>query len=526
MKSITPCFKFVVFCTFRFVPPLLFTLFMSGCHPTARQERTAKQDTMMEDPGSAHVEKSGRAVIRPGVYHRALRNPLKGFTGGTGEWRTLQMVYIYWNDIENDESDGIDKIRRVLDERWKDFPRQNIKVIPRVILHWTGEERTYWPADMETGDYTSEQFKFRVVRLIERLGELWNDDPRVAFVEVGLIGRWGEHHNPNPTPEVQALISDAFRRAMPDKLASVRHPWKEFEPGQFGVYWDSFAHYQQMYSQGRLIREMFKEDPAYWQRNYIGGEVAYDWGDWKIQPGETPAHSVRLPVHRDFIINTIRWLHTTQLRWIGNYEQHATPETFDAVRAGAEIMQKAFGYRFILDQVTFPTRVQAGDAFEVTLNVRNEGSAPFYYRWPLELALLDPETLEPVWKSHFEEVDIRDWLPGTDWPEPIWEEYDKWPGFVARWPEGELEYATPPLTYTSRGTFTPDIPEGEYILSLAILDPGGNVPSVRFATTNYLRGGRHPIGVIAIGEGEGGPLPPTFRFDSPHADRTLHYLIP
>lgn len=499
--------------------PLL--LLMAACFPSSRE-----RGQPLEDPGIAGLDASGRFTVRPRPYARALRNPLKGFTGGTGEWRTLHMMYIYWNDIEDDESDDIDKIRRVLDERWKDFPRQNIKVIPRVILHWTGEERTYWPADMATGDYTSEQFKSRVVRLIDRLGELWNDDPRVAFVEVGLIGRWGEHHNPNPTPDVQELISDAFRRAMPDKLASVRHPWKEFEPGQFGVYWDSFGHYQQMYSQGRLIRELFAEDPTYWQRQYIGGEVAYDWGDWKIQPGETPAHSVRLPVHRDYIINTIRWLHTTQLRWIGNYEQHAAPETFDAVRAGAEIMQKAFGYRFILEQVTFPAQVRAGETFEVELHVRNEGSAPFYYRWPLELALLDPDTLEPVWRAPFEEVDIRDWLPGTDWPEPTWVEYDKWPGFVAVWPKGDLAYATPALPYSAKGHFTPDLPEGRYILSLAILDPGGNVPSVRFAIANYLRGGRHPIGIIAIGEGQGGPLPATFRFDNPHADRTLHYRIP
>jgi hypothetical protein len=469
---------------------------------------------------------SNYVIVEPLPYERALRNPLKGFTGGTGEWRTLQMVYIYWNDIENDESDGIDKIRDVLNERWKDFPSQNIKVIPRVILHWSGDVRKYWPADMEKDDYTSEQFKFRVVRLIERLGELWNNDPRVAFVEVGLIGRWGEHHGPNPTPEVQALISDAFARAMPNKLASVRHPWSEFERGQFGVYWDSFGHYQQMYAHGRRIAELFKEDPTYWQRNYIGGEVAYDWGDWKIQPGETPAHSVRLEVHRTFLINAIRWLHTTQLRWIGNYEQHATPDNLAETRAGAEIMQKVFGYRFLLEQVKFPSQVQRGVPFEVELTVRNEGAAPFYYDWPLELALLDPETLEPVWRAPFNGVDIRDWLPGSGWPEPTWAPYDKWPNFVASWPEGELEYANPAVSHAARSQFTADLPDGEYILSVAILDPGGNVPSVRFATANYLNGGRHPLGIIAIGEGRGRPLPKDFPFNDPHADRTLHYLIP
>ncbi len=500
-------------------------LLLAACQPVW-QENAISEQTHSEGSEVIVLDEAERVTIQPAPYERALRNPLKGFTGGTGEWKTLEMVYIYWNDIENDESDGIDKIRRVLDERWKDVPSQNMKVIPRVILHWNGDVRKYWPADMVKDDYSSEQFQFRVVRLIERLGELWNDDPRVAFVEVGLVGQWGEHHRPNPTPEVQALISDAFRRALPDKLASVRHPWKEFERGRFGAYWDSYGHQQQIYSQGRLIADIFKEDPAYWRRNYIGGEVAYDWGDWKIQPGETPAHSVRLPVHRDYLINLMRWLHTTQLRWIGNYEKHISPDTMDATLAGAEILQKVFGYRFLLEEVSFPGRVRRGEPFEVELKVLNEGAAPFYYDWQVELALLDPETLEPVWRAPFDGVDIRDWLPGSGWPEPTWVAYDKWPQFVGVWPEGELKYATPAATHAARSTFTADLPDGEYILSVAILDPGGNLPSLRFATANYLKGGRHPLGIIAVGDGRGGPLPADFRFDDPHSDKTLHYLVP
>ena len=510
-----------------FLLPL--ALILTSCQPVPMESiRDAGQETVRDEAQDIRRDDSDVVTIHPRVYERALRNPLKGFTGRDNEWATLQMEYIYWNDIENHESDGIEKIRRVLNERWEDYPDQHIKVIPRVILHWSGEERTYWPTDMETGDYTSEQFKQRVVRLIERLGKLWNEDPRVAFVEVGIVGKWGEHHSPNPTPEVQELISDAFRRALPDKLASVRHPWKSFEPGQFGWYWDSFGHQQQMYGQGSEMAEMFKAYPNYWRENYIGGEVAYNWGHWKIQPGETPAHSVKLPVHRDFLINTIRWLHATQLRWIDAYERFAVQQNFEleAVKAGAEIMQKTFGYRFLLEQVTFPARVQPGEPFEVELNVRNVGAAPFYYDWELELALLDPETLEPVWRAPFDGVDIRDWLPGSGWPAPEFVPYDSWPGFVAEWPEGELAYATPALSHPASGRFTPELPEGEYILSLAILDPGGQVPSVRFATKNYLEGGRHPVGIIAIGEGQGGALPETLRFDDPNADRTLRYLAP
>jgi hypothetical protein len=45
------------------------------------------------------------------------------------------------------------------------------------------------------------------------LGNPWNNDPRVAFVELGIFGMWGEHHSPSPTPAMQALVGSACRDA-------------------------------------------------------------------------------------------------------------------------------------------------------------------------------------------------------------------------------------------------------------------------------------------------------------------------
>ena len=65
-------------------------------------------------------------------------------------------------------------------------------MIPRVYLDWdSATNNEYWPADLQSGDWTSQQFKDRVVRLIGRLGEVWDNDPRVAWVQTGIIGYWG-----------------------------------------------------------------------------------------------------------------------------------------------------------------------------------------------------------------------------------------------------------------------------------------------------------------------------------------------
>lgn len=107
--------------------------------------------------------------------------------------------------------------------------------------------------------------------------------PRIAWVQLGLIGKWGEHHTPSPTPEIQNVLGDAFSEAFPDKHVTVRHPW-EFTDYQFGIYWDSWAHMYQVYPHGHGIERL--GDGTRWQTQPIGGEVAYNWGAYKVQPGD------------------------------------------------------------------------------------------------------------------------------------------------------------------------------------------------------------------------------------------------
>lgn len=70
-----------------------------------------------------------------------------------------------------------------------------------------------------------------------------------------------------------------------------------------------------------------------------------------------------------------------------------------------------------------------------------------------------------------------------------------------------------------------DIPCGEYILALAILDPSGMLPSVRFANTNYFEGGYTPLGYIGIDADVADAALPESEFDDIQNDRTLKYIF-
>ncbi|MDO8952900.1 MAG: hypothetical protein Q7U86_09765, partial [Draconibacterium sp.] len=100
------------------------------------------------------VNAQNEVIIQPKEYVGALRNPMMGFTtNGIKDhpWGSLAFSYLRWNELENNESDGINKIINVCNQKWGNVASKNVKVIPRVYLHWDGEQK-YWPSDMQKDD--------------------------------------------------------------------------------------------------------------------------------------------------------------------------------------------------------------------------------------------------------------------------------------------------------------------------------------------------------------------------------------
>jgi Domain of unknown function (DUF4832) len=423
-------------------------------------------------------------LVQPKEYTGPLRNPLKGLRAGSIDttaklpYASLAKCYIRWNEIEKSASDGVERIREFCDQHWAKMAAINTKVIPRVYLDWPPDGH-FWPSDLPRGDYTSENFTRRMVGLIEKLGQAWDDDPRVAYVETGLIGLWGEQHDPAPTAEQQKAMGDAFTASFHNKLLMNRYPG-HFTDYQFGIYWDSFGHKEEAPLHISLLKS--PRLASRWKIAPMGGETAFDWG---TPLGKNPTDA--LVRNTDTIVDLIRDLHWNHLGWLSEYDQHNPVAVANAAR-----VQESLGYRFVLDEVRYPARVDPGAAFRVSMLVRNTGSSPFYYPWPVELSLLDPDTKAARWRSQFAGFDLRSILPGAGATQICG------------------EFACPS-----------ELHRGDYLLAIAISDPAGNKPSARFATTNYFRGGRHPVGWISAGvPATQRPLP---AFDNPAQDQTINY---
>ncbi len=441
--------------------------------------------------------KQNKVTVYPAEYPGAIRNPLMGFRASlekNHEYATLAKTYIRWNEIENSASDGVEKIKAVCDAKWLGGTERNVKFVPRVYLVWPRRE-SGWPADLPEGNFTSDQFKERVIALIKKLGQAWDNDSRVAFVEMGLIGEWGEMEWPNTRDDIKEAISNQFAISFQNKLVMIRWPnTYNDDIYNFGYYWDSWGHYDQRYYGFQL-----KNVSPRWKTAPIGGEVAYGWGNALIQPGKGPNETVSLPIHRNFLINEIKSLHGSHMDWISDYDQ-----SNDIAKAGAAFIQKALGYNFVVSEVTYPKEIKTDTKFMFSFKVKNTGSTPIYYNWPVELSLLDPKTKQPVWKQTCTNIDIRTWLPGDVWDEKA--------GVYTVPAESNL---------VSQSFQLSGVPSGEYILALAILDPAGNRPSVRFAIQNYFNGGRHPIGKVGVNKTIDSFI--ISGFDDIQSDKSLSY---
>jgi hypothetical protein len=461
--------------------------------------------------------------------------------------------YMQWNMLEDKATDGLDKIIAYSNHRWADVEDINMKVIPRVFIVWMepwhgGRPKDpnnpddlngwHWPSDLPPevspyrqiphsggaypidgttpiiGGYFDPSFPERVERLVEKLGQAWDNDPRVAYVEMGIIGEWGEHHDPDIStfwpphdeadhvdnrtwiPGIEKVLGDAFTQAFKHKKVMVRYAY-EFKDYDFGIYWDSWAQPQE------ILRgyEAMKKLGDRWKTQPIGGEITWNWGDLKR------FHSFEQVLAdeptRCRAIEQIRNLHCNHLG--GNTWANATDTAF---QQHAAMLQKSLGYRFVLSDFTWPSSVKTGQPLDIAFNVTNTGSSPFYYSWPVEVALLDVQTHQKVWGKTLDGVDISTWMPGDNW-------------------SIETEsYQQAPETYrVSASTIIgATLPKGEYIVALAVLDPAGMQPSLRFANENYFTGGYHPMGYIGVDCKTDKREIPASLFNDIQDDTTLKYV--
>jgi len=276
----------------------------------------------------------------------------------------------------------------------------------------------------------------------------------------------------------------------------------DFKSYEFGYYWDSWGVGEE---DVRGYEEMMKMGDR-WKTQPIGGEVCWNWGDFSQFNSLTDI--LNSEPTRKKILKQIRDLHCNHL----GYFSYARPEvdfSQEALLKNAQTIQKALGYRYILSEFTYIKRIESSKSFDISFKVRNEGSSPFYYDWPVEVMLLDKNTKKKVWGTVLDGVKITQWMPGE------------------KWDDSAGKYTVAPTVHEVKRSLTLDksVANGEYIIAIAVLDPAGMLPALRFANKNYFTGGVHPMGYVGVGKDITKYGIPTADFGNIYTDQTLYYVV-
>ncbi|MDX2064529.1 MAG: DUF4832 domain-containing protein [Fimbriimonadaceae bacterium] len=388
-----------------------------------------------------------------------LDNPLKGwapyaFNGQAYALpHTMAFHYVSWRELEPAEGDYQftkferrwetegSRGRHVILRLYMDYPNQP-NALPTYLIDQGVKQTRYVTKEVGNGyspDYRDPRLLAALEKLIAKMGVRYNRDPRVAFLQLGTLGFWGEWHTwPRESlfapPEVQRRVINAYRRAFPNKHIMARYPGGELAPMNWlGFHDDMFPEDTDPPAGTRSLESTFlpmmrKSGLAQrWRTAPIGGEMVPRAAKRFLGPEwET----------------TKRALELAHFSWVGPYGP--SMETLSATeRTRAEWMVRRMGYNFVLNTADF---ARNPDHLLVQLRGTNTGVAPFYYRWPVRLAYIKDRGLGRVFESN---VDIRTWQPGP---------------FSAR-----IKLPLPQA--------------GESGVALGVIDPMTNRPAIRFANT-------------------------------------------
>lgn len=403
-----------------------------------------------------------------------LENPMKGFASYCDPGRVLscpsEMAFeeTGWDRVEPEEGRyAFDRWER---ELWDVPPAKGKHIVIRIYLDYPGQPSSVpkWLIAKgvrmtrydefgggETPDYGNPRLRESLLKLIAEMGRRYDHDPRIDFVQLGLLGHWGEwhdypHENLFASAQVQREVIEAMHRAFPDKPLMARNasypscqlPWLGFHDDMIPS--DTFGT-----EDWEFIPAMIKGKVAEnWKRAPTGGEMV---------PGAAKQY---LGKDYDLLMRSVKEAHFT---WIGPYCPAMEGNLTDEDRGRVAELLRTLGYQFQLSEATYPTQVSSGQTFDFVLNGRNQGVAPFYQPWKVRLALLDGDGRAV--RSWDTGSDVRTWLPGR---------------FEVR--DGQRVSAPP----------------GRYSLGLGIIDPATGKPAIRFANDLDTLGGYTVLGMVEV----------------------------
>lgn len=381
-----------------------------------------------------------------------LDNPLKGWCPFVTEATKLDVPYtmayfnVTWKDLEPEE--GKFAFSEWEKSKWELPGAKGKHIVFRLILDYPGDGLGVpdWVIKKgvkltsytdhgggKTPDYNDPKLLEPLLKFIKVLGERYHGNYRVAFIQLGTLGHWGEWHTWPRTelfasPETQKKVIGAYLKAFPSTHLMARNPVDPVDKfTDLGYHDDMIPQDTQGPNDWEFLSAMrIAGLMDGWQTKPRGGEIV---------PAELKSYAT------DRLGTTMKAIEDAHFSWIGPACPPLVAQTAE-LKANQERMVRKMGYTFQL--VSAKVNSVVGQV-QIDLNGVNTGVAPFYYPWKVKYAFLDIKN-NPV-AVRDANLDIRKWLPG-------------------------------PFRATSALQAPPP---GSYRLAIGIEDPYTNTPAITFA---------------------------------------------
>ena len=247
-------------------------------------------------------------------------------------------------------------------------------------------------------DYSDPIYLTKQDEFLSALGQRYNGNPNVEFLDIGSYGIWGEWHATHPASvAVRQQIIDMYLQAFPQ--TPLVYMSDDAELMNYAL-----AH-------GVGLRRDGVGSP--WHEERWAGTPAYanvpTMGDaWKHAPivFEWFQQYDYLIAHHWSFDSAVKFMlrnHVTMINDnLGPVPAKAMPKL--------ETLARLAGYRFVLHEVTQARKPRAGSTAQITMKWENVGVGKLYRPYKVSVALRN--AANEIVASTSSDADPRDWLPG------------------------------------------------------------------------------------------------------------------
>lgn len=350
-------------------------------------------------------------------------NPLRGFVPYPGQYdfpHSMEFNYVGFADVVSGPRQytfdkGVEPLlneiaargRQTIVRVYLDYPEEGTS-IPKFLIDQGLDLRRY------TGnggglspDYAFEPLVAEMEAFIAAFGARYDGDPRLAYVQAGLLGHWGEWHTwPRenlfaPIATQQRVIA-AYDRAFTkthvlisqDVLGQESVP--SLAPTRLGFHDDNFTNGTLATEDWRFLAQLQRRGFAdRWRRFPVGGEV---------QPTvQASLFDVPSGAPEDFAA-CVAAVHPTWLLYQEVFKNDWPEEKRQRARQASLLL----GYSLRVSEVSID---RVDGAVRLRVRMLNDGCAPFPYAWAVSITIRDEGGHDLVKAAT--DWDLRRVLPAT-----------------------------------------------------------------------------------------------------------------